>query len=116
MAVEDGIVLGRLLGLFSRSGESKSAIPELLQLYQDVRKERATAVVNMANDNRKLYHMPDGEEQEKRDREFAEHSWWDQEPFSWRYADSKHCKEMFGFHALGSADDGFAKSKFSKEG
>lgn len=114
MAVEDGVVLGRLFGLFSRSGEPKSAIPELLQLYQDVRKERATSVVDLANDNRTLYHMEDGEKQEQRDRDFAAHSYRDKEHFPWIYADYEHCKDLYAFSALESANEGFAKSRFSR--
>jgi salicylate hydroxylase len=115
MAVEDGIVLGRLIGLFSRCDEPNSSIPDLLQLYQDLRKERATSIVNLANGNQELYEMRDGEQQEQRDREFAEHGCWDKDPFPWAYADYQSCKDLYAFHALGSADEGFAKSWFAKE-
>lgn len=116
MAVEDGIVLARLLGLFSNSPAfSKDSIPDLLKLYQDIRKERATSVVNLANSNRDLYQMDDGPEQERRDKLFREHDWRDSEKeFEWRYGDLGFLKGMYGFDALQSADEGFAKSKFSK--
>ena len=115
MAVEDGAVLGRLLGLFSRSQGSKSSLPSLLQLYQDVRKKRAQTTVRTANGNRLLYHMADGPEQEERDRLFAEHDWWDDDrSFPWVFADLPYLRELFGFDALKSADNAFEHSKFAK--
>lgn len=111
MAVEDGAVLGRLLGLFSRAACSKTSLPELMHLYQSVRKERATAVVKLADDNRALYHMADGPNQEQRDQILGQHDWWDDNlSFPWAFADSKHLCELYGFDALKSADDGFASS------
>src|ERR1700759_4986411 len=78
MAVEDGAVLGRLLGHFSRSGCSKSSLPALMQLYQQVRKERAQTTVRTGNSNRVLFHMVDGKDQQARDELLASHDWWDE--------------------------------------
>ncbi|KAL0066144.1 hypothetical protein AAF712_006768 [Marasmius tenuissimus] len=63
MAIEDAAVLGNL---FSRITD-KSQIPELLQAYQRIRFDRATSQQTGALDNRTLYHMLDGPEQEARD-------------------------------------------------
>lgn len=115
MAVEDGIVLGRLLGLFSRSSSSQT-IPDLLKLYQSIRKERATRIVDLANSNRDLYQMDDGPSQQKRDQDFANHSWTNEkELFPWAYGDLEFCKGLYGFDALGSAEEGFAKSGFARQ-
>lgn len=80
MAVEDGATLGRLLGLFSHHQRPTSFLPSLLELYQEIRKKRAATTVKTADGHRKLYHMPDGPQQEERDRLYATHDWWDEVP------------------------------------
>ena len=86
-----------------------------MQLYQDTRKKRATTVVQTATSNRELYHMRDGPKQQKRDRLFEEHDWSDEKrSFPWVYADLAGLHDMYGFDALKSADDGFARSDFCK--
>ncbi|KAF2766202.1 FAD/NAD(P)-binding domain-containing protein, partial [Teratosphaeria nubilosa] len=67
MAVEDGAVLGRLLGRFADACLPRDRLPALLRLYQDVRRERTGTVVRTADGNRELYHMVDGERQRRRD-------------------------------------------------
>ena len=113
MAVEDGAVLGRLAGHFARSSQSKSSLPALMRLYQDIRKERATTVVQTATSNRELYHMRDGSKQQERDRLFSRHDWSDEtSSFPWVYADLSHMHQMYGFDTLNSADEGFKMSEF----
>ncbi|KAF7187982.1 FAD-dependent monooxygenase OpS4 [Pseudocercospora fuligena] len=114
MAVEDGAVLGRLIELFAQSGQDRTWLPEVMQLYQDVRKQRTVTVVGTANENRTLYHMEDGAQQEERDRAFAELDWTDENAeFPWKFGNLKHCKRLFGFDALRSADEAWAHRKFS---
>ncbi|EME83036.1 uncharacterized protein MYCFIDRAFT_35872 [Pseudocercospora fijiensis CIRAD86] len=115
MAVEDGAVLGRLIVSFAQSGHDRNSLPELMQLYQDVRKQRTAAVVGTANENRTLYHMEDGPQQEERDRAFDELDRTDENArFPWKFGDLKHCKKLFGFDALSSADEAWARSRFSQ--
>ena len=114
MAVEDGAVLGRLLGLFAQHQSPKASLPALLHLYQDVRKERAQTTVRTATGSRELYHMVDGPAQEKRDRLFAAHDWWDEgRSFPWVFADLPYLHELFGFDTLKSANDAFEQSAFA---
>ena len=113
MAVEDGAVLGRLLGHFQQSGRSRSSLPSLMYLYQEVRKRRAQTTVRTANGNRVLYHMVDGPEQRARDKFFASHDWWDEDRSSpWVFCDLPYLHELFGFDAIGSADSAFEKNEF----
>lgn len=115
MAVEDGAVLGRLLGLFQHKHNPKSALSALLELYQDVRKKRAQTTVRTANSNRTLYHMRDGPKQEERDRLMAAHDWWDETSVSpWLFADLPYLHDLFGFDAIKSADDAFEGSAFDR--
>lgn len=71
MAVEDGGVLGLLLGMASeRLGGYLPAAPvcEILLVFEKLRKHRTTVNVQGAVHNRWFYHMPDGEEQRLRDQ------------------------------------------------
>ncbi|KAK7056692.1 hypothetical protein VNI00_002409 [Paramarasmius palmivorus] len=63
MAIEDATVLGNL---FSRLSD-RSQIHDILKAYEDIRMSRVTAMQKGAFENRTLYHIPDGPEQEARD-------------------------------------------------
>lgn len=83
-AVEDGAVLGGILGHV----KSKSQLSRALQMYEKLRKARGDAIVKeafkqvrifwplcnvvdeMLTDQRDAFHMPDGPEQEARDKVF----------------------------------------------
>ncbi|KAL6351746.1 hypothetical protein LRP88_14951 [Fusarium phalaenopsidis] len=72
MAAEDGAVLGKLLGLLSRSklyaaGRNTGLVPEILKLYETLRKVRTTLNVQGATSNQDAFHLPDGPLQEARD-------------------------------------------------
>jgi len=63
MALEDGAVLGNL---FSRLTD-RAQLPVLLHAYEDLRLTRASATQASARLNQKIFHLPDGPEQESRD-------------------------------------------------
>ncbi|KAJ7237580.1 FAD/NAD-P-binding domain-containing protein [Mycena rebaudengoi] len=63
MAIEDAAVLGNL---FSRI-MSADQIGSLLEGYEKIRIERATSTHAASITNRRLFHLPDGDEQQKRD-------------------------------------------------
>lgn len=65
-AIEDGAVLGLLLGHIS----SKNDLPKALQMYQHLRKTRGDAIVRETFKQREAFHMQDGPEQEARDQIF----------------------------------------------
>ena len=69
MAVEDGFSLGILLG---KIGTDRTRIPEVLRVFESIRKTRTTTNVKGAIDNRRMYHMLDGPDQEARDAELAQ--------------------------------------------
>lgn len=82
-AIEDAGVLTCALSL-------TDSVPTALSVYEAVRKERAERIQNSAAETRKALHLPDGEEQRKRDEAirgpgknpdlWADHSWQD---FMW---------------------------------
>ncbi|KAK1144495.1 hypothetical protein N8T08_005368 [Aspergillus melleus] len=65
-SLEDGAVLGGLLGHL----KSKSHLPQVLRLYESLRKSRGEAIVRETFKQRNDFHMPNGEAQEKRDQIF----------------------------------------------
>ncbi|PYH49798.1 putative salicylate hydroxylase [Aspergillus saccharolyticus JOP 1030-1] len=70
MAVEDGAVIGRLLGLLQahltksrsegRELSTSDSIASILKLYENLRKARTTRNVRAARMNRSVFHLPDG--------------------------------------------------------
>jgi hypothetical protein len=58
MAVEDGAVLGILLGGFSKLGRGEN-IPGILHLYVDISKKRITIIVKGVEDMVYLFRMSD---------------------------------------------------------
>lgn len=86
MAVEDGAIIGSLLGRLNRklneqvipSSLQRQSISDVLGLYEKCQKRRTTTNVQGAISNRNFYHMPDGPEQEARDAELARHTWTDE--------------------------------------
>ncbi|EUC40261.1 hypothetical protein COCMIDRAFT_109280 [Bipolaris oryzae ATCC 44560] len=65
-AIEDGTVLGLLLGLI----QSKEHLHPALELYQNLRKTRGELIVRETFKQREAFHMHDGPDQEARDALF----------------------------------------------
>ena len=63
MAIEDGAVLGNCLSRV----HSKEEIGDALKVYEHLRKPRTTWVVDASTANRDIFHMIDGQQQQKRD-------------------------------------------------
>lgn len=66
-AIEDGEYLYRVFAEVHDSDSIDGALAE----YERVRKPRATRVQDVSRANRAVFHLPDGPEQEARDREIA---------------------------------------------
>ncbi|KFY06613.1 hypothetical protein V492_07904 [Pseudogymnoascus sp. VKM F-4246] len=65
-AIEDGAVLGHLLGKV----KARNELPRALKLYEQLRKTRGEAVVRETFKQRQAFHMRNGPEQEARDELF----------------------------------------------
>ncbi|RDX43059.1 FAD/NAD(P)-binding domain-containing protein [Lentinus brumalis] len=63
MAIEDAAVLGNLLSRLSHPAQLKP----LLQAYEDLRLPRTAETQRQSRLNQKIFHLPDGPEQEQRD-------------------------------------------------
>ncbi|KAF5242940.1 hypothetical protein FANTH_8436, partial [Fusarium anthophilum] len=103
MAVEDGAVLGKLLGLLNQSQshvtDFRSSVPEILKVYETLRKTRTSANVQGAVSNRHSYHLPDGPEQEARDH-WVSSSRSTPSPYVYAFADPKYLQTMLAFDCV----------------
>ncbi|KAF1732859.1 3-hydroxybenzoate 6-hydroxylase 1 [Beauveria bassiana] len=105
-AMEDGAVLGRLLG----SIHEASRIPDVLAVYQEIRKVRVEKIAKQALKQRYNFHMPDGPLQEARDEAMTTHQQREEEyPSQWT------CPIMqpwlYGYDAIAVADSAVANTK-----
>lgn len=121
MAVEDGAVLGYLLGQVVQksagadTGASEGHVTAALALYEKLRKSRTTTNVLGAIDNRKHFHMHDGEEQAERDAVLADFDWYNGRA-KWKWIDIEYQKDLVGFDALKDAENVFEKWWEEREG
>lgn len=65
IAVEDGAALGTLFA----HATHPSLVPDILTIYEQIRKHRTTRVVRGSTKQRDIFHMPDGSRQRERDRQ-----------------------------------------------
>lgn len=103
MAVEDGAVLGHLLAKLS----SPTQIPEILAVYERMRKPRTTHVVRGSTQLRDVFHMHDGPKQVERDRILLENM-----PFKGfpnRWADPVFQPYLFGYDTVKETEEAWAQ-------
>ena len=110
MAVEDGAVLGKLLGMQQHQRSTEATIPEVLKLYESLRKTRTTLNVNGAFENRNLYHMlPEEVVRQRRNEQLAELDWDDFEStFPWSWGRLPYLKDLLGVDVVAGAQAAFA--------
>ncbi|KAH6667461.1 putative salicylate hydroxylase [Halenospora varia] len=116
MAVEDGAVIGYLIGELNRRLEIENtpninygdAIQSLLQLYEKSRKHRTTVNVLGAQENRVMYHLKDGLEQMKRDAELKDFDFIEGHS-NMTLANPSYQKDLLGFDALKDAARAFGE-------
>jgi salicylate hydroxylase len=110
MAVEDGAVLGLLLGkLQSRepTGPSSEHIQQVLLLFENLRKHRTTVNVQGAVHNRWFYHLPDGEDQVDRDRALKAVDWRSPKITAYKWASPDYQSQLLGHDVLQEAENEF---------
>lgn len=110
-AIEDGAVLGVVL---SKLPDTKpGSIHKALQVYEEVRKERAYTLVELAAENGRAMHLGEGAAKEERDRQFAalKEKKGGKVPDKWADADVQ--RMIYGQDIMQVAADHF-DAKFSK--
>jgi len=112
MAVEDGAVLGHLLGKLQNHDTqnnrrpNKVLIPELLVLYEKLRKSRTAVNVQGAVQMRAFYHLPDGPLQEERD-DLLQDLDLSTSSCKWNWGDAQYQKALMGFDSVVDAAEQF---------
>lgn len=117
MAVEDGSVLGRLLGALVQdctpSEPAQRKVGSLLQLYESLRKRRTTTNVKGAEANRYMYHLPDGKEQRCRDEELRDCEC--VRPTRWQWADPAAQRDLLGHDVIAESEIAYSAWKLDEK-
>jgi len=103
-AVEDGAVLGALMERL----EQRSQIVDILAIYERLRKNRTTRIVQGSTLSRDIFHMEDSERQRERDRQLRQKPF---EQFPNRWADPVFQPWLFGYDAYGEAERAWVQYK-----
>lgn len=108
-SVEDGAVLGVLLSKITSPGPGRKNLADVLNLYEQVRKGRSEKVAAAARQQRHQNHLPNGPEQEARDKLMLEQ--FDEPkpgyPFFW--VEPVMQKWIYGYDAIKEAEDAWAE-------
>lgn len=118
MALEDGITLGVLLGSLNELVQSSSTqhqsikqrnhcVPELLLLFETLRKPRTTLNQKGSQSNQYWYQASTPEDRERRDKVMLAAT--GEGECEWKGADLNYQKQLLGFDAKKNATDAFDK-------
>lgn len=102
-AIEDAAVLGVILSHLP-SGAGPADINKALKLYEQVRKERAEILVDLAAASGRALHLGEGAAKEERDRQFAALKE-KKGPVPDKWADAEVQKKVYGFDCMKVAED-----------
>ncbi|TLD23848.1 hypothetical protein PspLS_06809 [Pyricularia sp. CBS 133598] len=72
MAIEDGAVIAEVLSRLPPGGVEPAQVGRCLKVYELLRKDRTSELVNLAAMSARALHLGDGKAKEERDRQFAE--------------------------------------------
>ncbi|KAF2436939.1 FAD/NAD(P)-binding domain-containing protein [Tothia fuscella] len=110
MAVEDGAVLGLLLGRLNAMGtpeDTSAYIPGILSLFERFRKRRTTVNVRGAIDNQYIFHMEDGPDVDRRDEMLGQTNWETQTPTTFSWNDLQYQSDILSFDFITEAERAF---------
>ncbi|KAJ9298539.1 hypothetical protein DTO271G3_3506 [Paecilomyces variotii] len=108
MSLEDGAVLGECLSRI----KSKSDLQLALDVYEACRKKRTSRIVERGNLQQYLYHLPDGPEQEERDRIIRMNPTPPGDPLVWR--DPELSPWLLGYDHIKDVDMRWPKASVSE--
>jgi hypothetical protein len=99
MAFQDAAVLGALLGRFLKINPKNRrshdvTLSSILEIFESIQKPYSTQSVAGAALNKDMYHLLDGEEQEKRDAEFAQMT--SESQSKWTWIDAAYQRRIIG--------------------
>jgi salicylate hydroxylase len=103
-AVEDAAVLAEVLARLP--DPSAETISKCLRVYELLRRERATKIVDWAAESGRVLHLGEGKAKEERDRRFAEAAAGGRVPDKWASPDVQ--AYVYGHDCMREAEDRFA--------
>lgn len=107
-AMAIGILVGSLSQ--SRFEDRKAHVPQILQLYEEMRKRRTTTNGQGAIENRHLFQMADERDVETQDKELLDADLTDiNNDCRWGYANLRYQKQLMGFDTIKDAREQFQK-------
>ncbi|KAI0397102.1 hypothetical protein F5Y17DRAFT_31249 [Xylariaceae sp. FL0594] len=108
-AIEDGAVLGLLLGAI----QTREQLPKALQMYQSLRKARGDAIAKEAFKQRDAFHMSNGPDQEARDEVFLSQLGKEvKAPFPSRWTCPQVQSWLYGYDAYQEVQEAVLKDPF----
>ncbi|KAI1288164.1 hypothetical protein F5Y03DRAFT_380115 [Xylaria venustula] len=108
-AIEDGAVLGLLLGFI----QTREQLPKALHMYQELRKARGDGIVRETFKQRDSIHLHDGPEQEARDELFLSQLGKEPiAPFPSRWTCPQVQPWLFGYDAYREVQEAVSKDPF----
>ncbi|PVH92152.1 FAD binding domain-containing protein [Periconia macrospinosa] len=108
-AIEDGAVLGLLLGRI----KSKNHVPHALKIYEKLRKARGESIARETFKQREAFHMIDGSEQEARDAIFLSQLGKEpQSPFPSRWTCPQVQPWLYGYDAYEEVENSIKDDPF----
>lgn len=105
MAVEDGACLG---ALFSRL-TSPSQIPDILTIFETIRKDRTTRIVKGSSHYQKIFHMHDGPLQQERDRQLVEYQAEPFEGYPMKWRDPSFQPWLWGYDVESAVEEAWER-------
>nr|ANB32222.1 4-hydroxybenzoate decarboxylase [Boreostereum vibrans] len=105
IAVEDGAALGTLFA----HATHPSLVPDVLTIYEQIRKSRTTRVVRGSTKQRDIFHMPDGPRQRERDRQLLTYADNLFEGYPNQWADPVFQPWLYGYNAFEEAEKAWQK-------
>ncbi|KAJ5832495.1 FAD binding domain containing protein [Penicillium riverlandense] len=105
-AIEDGAVIGALFSKLPRSN-FRRLVPDILKIYEHLRKERTAKVVQKSADFRVVFHMEDGPGQEERDRILLHEQ--PGKDFPFLFADPELQEFLFGYDVMKEVDHAWGR-------
>lgn len=114
-SLEDGAVVGYLLGQVNASEDDKKAeqLVKAAKMYQDLRKERGEGIRKETFLQRRDFHLVDGEEQEARDKLMLSMLGGEvKADFPSRWTCPRVQQWLYGYDAYKEAEEAFRKNPF----
>ncbi|KAI2469393.1 FAD/NAD(P)-binding domain-containing protein [Annulohypoxylon bovei var. microspora] len=105
MAIEDAAVLAEVVSQAPGGGADKEALSKALKVYELLRKERTSILVELAASSARTLHLGDGKAKEERDRQFKEAKKGAPIPDKWASPEVQHM--IYSYDCVADAQEQF---------